>query len=72
MVAFVIVVVLIVGSTYYLSRRSNHKAIDRLRSGAPNGRRVSPDDVARFELMRAEHAARAHAAQTDNSIGPLG
>jgi hypothetical protein len=56
MVTFVIVgVVLIVGMTYYLSRRSNQGAIDRLRF-------VSPDDAAKLDLMRAEQAARTQSA----------
>jgi hypothetical protein len=73
MVAFEIVgFVLIVVTSYYLSRRSNRKAIERLRTGAPSGRQGSPAQVAKFELMRAEHAARARAAQTDSGTGPIG
>ena len=60
--------VLIVAVSYYLSRRSNRKAAARLSSATPSGR-ISPDQLVRFEQMRAEHLARAQAAQTDNQIG---
>ncbi|HEX4726642.1 MAG TPA: hypothetical protein VH298_02535 [Jatrophihabitans sp.] len=62
--------VLIIAVTYYLSRRSNRKAAERLRSATPHGRRTSPDQLARFEQLRAEHLGRAQAVQTDNGIGP--
>ena len=63
--------VLIVAVSYYLSRRSNRRAAERLSSGAaPNRRRgTSPDQLARFEQLRAEHLSQALAAQTDNQIG---
>jgi hypothetical protein len=69
---FVLVgIILIVGMSYYLSRRSNRKAAAQLRSGAtPNRRRTSsPEQLARFEQQRAEHLAQAQAAQTENQIG---
>jgi hypothetical protein len=63
--------VLIVAVSYYLSRRSNRRAAQRLSSGtASSGRRsTSPDQLARFEQLRAEHLSQAQAAQTDNHIG---
>jgi uncharacterized membrane protein len=64
-------ILLIIGVSYYLSRRSNRQARERLSSGAaPNRRRgTSPDQLARFEQLRAEHLSQAQAAQTDNQIG---
>jgi hypothetical protein len=66
--------VLIVGVSYHLSRRSNRKAAARLSSGATltSPRNMSPDRLARFEQQRAEHLTRAQAAQTDNQIGGFG
>jgi hypothetical protein len=66
--------VLIVAVTYYLSRRSNRQARERLNAGtALTGRRGrSPDQLARFEQQRAEHLSQAQAAQTDNHIGGFG
>ncbi len=63
-------IVLIVAVSYYLSRRSNHRAAESLRAGTPSRhRRMSPDQLARFEQLRAEHLSQAQAAQTDNQIG---
>lgn len=62
-------ILLIVGVSYYLSRRSNHRAAESLRSGTPSRRRMSPEQLARFEQLRAEHLSQAQAAQTDNQIG---
>jgi hypothetical protein len=56
MMTFVIIcVVLVVAMTYYLSRRSNQSAVDRLRY-------VDPDAANKLEGMRAEQAARSQSA----------
>jgi hypothetical protein len=62
---------LIVAVGYYLSRRSNKKAAARLHSATPT-RRISSDQLVRYEQMRAEHLSQAQAAQTDNQIGGFG
>jgi hypothetical protein len=62
-IGFVIVgVLLFLGAAYYLSRRSNQNAIDRLRA-------VSPDEAAKLDLVRAEHAARSQLAQGGGGFG---
>lgn len=60
--------VLIVAVSYLLSRRSNRRAAARLHAATPS-RRISADQLARFEQLRAEHLSQAQAAQTDNHIG---
>lgn len=63
MFGFVMIgVLLFLGLAYYLSRRSNQNAIDRLRA-------VSPDEAAKLDLIRAEHAARSQFSQGGGGVG---
>jgi hypothetical protein len=64
MMTFVIIcVVLVVAMTYYLSRRSNQSAVDRLRY-------VAPYDATKLDQLRAEQAARSQSA-TGGIEGPF-
>lgn len=64
MMAFVIIgAVLVLVMTYYLSRRSNQSAVDRLRY-------IAPYDATKLDQLRAEQAARSQSA-TDDIEGPF-